>query len=167
MNEAKAIELALAKTIRQFSEIGQNTLIRPWQSLRSEMLFEPDNIAGDRHFPCIDIRCAHPTLGDDQSTMTTTATIIIATAVSADPDHSSVSAIYQAVKETTDALFKQFRRGIDGDELTMFKTEVQLDAGPEFHFGGISYGSSSAPYDDSGINVIDIGVTIFHANTDY
>ena len=53
MNTPKAIELALATMIHQYAEIGQGTLVRPWQSLGIEGAFDPKS---DRTCPCVDIR---------------------------------------------------------------------------------------------------------------
>jgi len=167
MNEAKAIELAIANTIRQFGEIGQKTLIRPWQSLDAQHGFDTQSKDGDRFFPCIDIRCGTAALDEDQSTWTSTAPIIICTKTEDDETHAEASSIYEAVKGVTDSLFKQFRTGVDGDELTFFKAQLTDHAGTAFHWGGLSYAEGSAPAADDNLNMIDIVLVVYHSRTDF
>jgi len=167
MNIAKAIEIAIAGTIKQYGQIGQNTLVRPWQSLGSQYGFDTQSEDGDRYFPCVDIRCGSAALDEDQSTWTSTAPIIICTKTEDDNDHADASRIYEAVKTVTDSLFKQFRSGVDGDELTYFKAQLTDRAGSAFHWGGLSYAEGSAPAADDSLNMIDIVLVIYHSRTDF
>ncbi len=165
MNEARAIELALATTIRQFAEVGPGVSIRPWQSVRFDTAWKPDQ---DRRFPCVDIRCAGPVVEDDQSSMVSTATVQVGTRAEDDPDHARISQMYGAVKEVLDALFVAFMTcDEDSEEYTLFKATLADELPDEFSLGGLSYGDPREPYDENGYNFLTLGFNIHHARTDY
>jgi len=109
MNDAQAIEIALAETMRAHAAIGAGVALRPWQSLRAYATCK--SIV--RVFPCLDIRCTPPALDESQATHNCTASIMAGTLADADADHAIVSALYDAAQGTCERLFAQ-QRGAGG-----------------------------------------------------
>ena len=63
MNVPKAIEQAMATSIRSNVELGAGVTIRTWQSLRYDNSWTENK---DRVFPMLDIRCSAPSMGENE-----------------------------------------------------------------------------------------------------
>ena len=157
-NAPKAIELALTETIRAFTTLGDDVSIRPWQALAS--VITDGNYA--RKLPYIDIRCAPPNSNDEDTTRICTASILCGTTAEDDPDHAAIRMLYEGVQGVTDSIYFQFRRG-ENAELTAFKASL-TDYAPIMIFGGITFGDGPAPYDDDGINMIGITISVHYSH---
>jgi len=162
MNTPKAIELALTTMIRQYAELGQGTLVRPWQSLAIEGAFDPES---DRTFPCVDIRFSPPQTADDQSqaTFICSGTVGILTHVQDDPAHSQASAIYAAVFEVLQSIHRAMFGFAARDLWNEFVSLVVANGGDTP--GGVTFGSPSPPGDDGGLNSIGIGFDVHYSVT--
>lgn len=171
MNEARAIETALAETIRQYGDIGSGVTIRCWQALQNDFAWRYDKTNGDRRFPVIDIRAGFPMFDENQHTMHTAVTIEIATMTQDDRNHAVISSIYTGAKAVIDSLFKQFMSGNhEAEELAYFVEMIKQgldDFADVFHFGGITLEGGMPPYDEGGILVMPMTINIHHARTDY
>jgi len=166
MNTTKAIELALAETIREYAEMGESVTIRAWQSLASDGSWKENP---DRSFPMIDVRCAPPKADDNQSTLQSEGAILIGTKTDDDKDHAFISAMYEAVQGVCDTLFSQFRSGVlTGDEIAFFLASVVANTSADaFQFGGFTFGDGLAPADDGGINTIGITLIVHYGRSDF
>lgn len=165
MNTPKAIELALSRVIRAYATLGTGTIVRPWQSLREDPSWDEDQ---DRAFPLVDIRCSPPVTDDNECNCAAEVSILVGTMADDDKDHAAISALYGAVQECIDSLFSQYRAGTDGDELTMFKEQMSAETeSTAFAFGGFTWGTMLAPYDDRGANMIGITLTVHYARSDF
>jgi hypothetical protein len=165
MNVAKAFEIALAVTIRQFADIGGATVIRCWQSLREDGLWNKDGV--DRVMPAILIRATPQRTREDQVTLECDAVIEIQTDSAADKDHAVISQIYGGVQGVLDAIMAQWKAGT-GEEYAVFNEAMNetLDD-TVYSFGGMSFGEGIAPYDDDGMNAIGVGVTLHFGRSDF
>jgi len=170
MNVSKAIELAMAETIRKYAEMGEDVTIRAWQSLASDgsWLEHPDRV-----FPMIDVRCGPPRTDDNQSTLAVECSILMGTKTDDDKDHAFISAMYEAVQGVCDNMFSQFRTTAGSTytadtELYDFLDRVVTEAGASaFEFGGLTFGDGLSPADDGGINMIGITMVIHFGRSDF
>jgi len=170
MNVTKAIELAVAETIRKFAEMGEDVTIRAWQSLASDGSWKKDP---DRKFPLIDVRCSPPKTDDNESTLQVECAILMGTNTDDDKDHAFISAMYEAVQGVCDNLFSQFRTTA-GDTYTAdteiydFLASVLANTSADaFQFGGFTFGDGLAPADDGGINMIGITLIVHYGRSDF
>ncbi len=165
MNVPRTIETAIAAVLREHAELGENVVIRAWQSLASDGSWNKNR---DRQFPCLDVRCAPPTIMEGQCESVAECSILCATKVDDDKDHETISALYGEVQAAVDRMFSQFRKRADGAELAKFKAALSDDLGANFAFGGILYGEPIAPsMSDSGINTIGIRVRVIFIRKDF
>jgi len=170
MNVPKAIELAMAETIRKYAEMGEDVTIRAWQSLASDGSWKENP---DRTFPMIDVRCSPPQTDDNQSTLQVQCSILMGTKTDDDKDHAFISAMYEAVQGACDNMFSQFRTttGLTytaDTEISDFLDSVIVNAGADaFQFGGLTFGEGLAPADDGGINMIGITMVIHYSRSDF
>ena len=166
MNVSKAIELAMAETIRKFAEMGEDVTIRAWQSLEADGSWKENP---DRSFPMIDVRCSPPRTDDNQSTLQVECAILFGTKTDDDKSHAFISVMYEAGQGVCDNLFSQFRSGTyDGDEIKFFldKVDEALES-DEFKFGGFTFGEGLSPADDAGINMIGITLIVHYGRSDF
>jgi hypothetical protein len=176
MNVPKAIELAMAETIRKYAEMGEGVTIRAWQSLASDGSWKKDP---DRTFPMIDVRCGPPKTDDNQSTRSVECSILMGTKTDDDKDHAFISDMYEAVQGVCDDLFSQFRTETTnvytGAEISYFLAGVKNDpnggaeraSAASFEFGGFTFGDGLSPADDGGINMIGITLVIHFGRSDF
>ena len=166
MNTTKAIELALAETIRKYSQLGEGVTIRAWQSLESDGSWKENP---DRTFPMIDVRCSPPRTDDNESTQQVECAILFGTKTDDDKSHAFISAMYEAGQGVCDNLFSQFRSGVfTGDEIAYFLDNILGNIGADaFQFGGLTFGDGLAPADDSGINMIGITLIVHFGRSDF
>jgi hypothetical protein len=167
MNVAKAIELAMANTIREFAEMGEDVTIRAWQSLEADgsWLENPDRV-----FPMIDVRCGPPQTEETQATLQQECSILMGTKTDDDKSHAALSEMYEAVQGVCDELFSQFRSGIfTGEEIAFFLAALEeaLEGDANFNFGGFTFGNGLAPADDNGINMIGITLVVHYSRSDF
>lgn len=166
MNVPKAIELAMAETIRANAEMGENVTIRAWQSLASDGSWKKNP---DRSFPMIDVRCSPPQTDDNQSTLRVQCSILMGTKTDDDKSHAFVSDMYEAVQKVCDDMFKVFRSGtLTTEPFNTFQARVVTEAGADnFQFGGLTFGEGLAPADDDGINMIGITLIVHYGRSDF
>lgn len=166
MNISKAIELAMAETIRKYAKLGEDVTIRAWQSLESDGSWKENP---DRSFPMIDVRCSPPKTDDNESTQQVECAILFGTKTDDDKSHAFVSAMYEAGQGVCDKLFKQYRTGTFTDtEIKYFIDKVEAEAGADvFTFGGFTFGEGLSPSDDSGINMIGITMIVHFGRSDF
>jgi hypothetical protein len=165
MNIAKAIEKAIATVIRDHADLPPGVTIRCWQTLRHDATW---NETEDRTFPMIEIRAAPPQTDDNQSTLSVQTAIIVGTQNQDDKDHAVVSDIYAQVQEAIDALFASFRSGTPNAQSVTFAGAMleAFDAG-RFNFGGFTYGSPLAPFEERGAVMLGIGLTTHYSRNDF
>jgi len=166
MNVSKAIELAMAETIRKFAEMGEDVTIRAWQSLEADGSWKENP---DRSFPMIDVRCSPPRTDDNQSTLQVECAILFGTKTDDDKSHAFISAMYEAGQGVCDNLFSQFRSGTyDGDEIKFFLDKIDEETESDvFKFGGFTFGEGLSPTDDAGINMIGITLIVHYGRSDF
>jgi len=157
MNIPAAIELAIADTIRVYSEPGTGVAIRPWQTLSDEQSIA---VEGQRVFPMIDIRCGSPAT-DDQVTRYCEATIACGTYSEDDKNHSQISQLYEAVQTALDLLHDQFMAGT-GTAYAAFVTRMETEI-PGIHIGGVSFSAGNPPYEDTNTNMMAITMTVHYS----
>jgi len=165
MNVPKAIELAFAKVIRNYAEMGAGVVLRPYQSLNYDGSWDAKK---DRTFPLIDIRCAPPQNDESPSTFFVECPILCATDNDDDNSHSFVSDMYGAVQSVLDGMVSQFIAGTQSTlVLAEFLAEIQTVTGTGFIFGGLEFESPLPPADDAGSNVIGITMKVSYSRSDY
>lgn len=158
MNTPKAIEIAMTTMIRQYAELGSDTLVRPWQSLDFEGAFHPGD---DRTFPCIDIRFAPDTYNQDQATLQCIGSMEARSRAEDDPDHQQVSAMYESIHGVALLIFADFMGRVTGENAGLyaeFKALVLSLTGNQCLVGGITLESGTPPMmDEQNQNVIGLG----------
>jgi len=166
MNVAKAIEIALANTLRRFGNLTPDVLVRAWQSLDTDPRWSEDV---DRDFPMVDVRCAPYRVDDNQSTLSNDCAILCGTISKDDQTHAAVSKLHDDVQGVIDRLFSQFRLNADGAELTFFKAEMLrlMASANRFTFGGFTIGDPLAPTDQNGISLIGISLVVHYSRADF
>jgi len=170
MNVSKAVELAMAEIIRKYAEMGEEVMIRAWQSLASDGSWKIDP---DRKFPMIDVRCGPPKTDDNQSTLAVECSILMGTKTDDDKDHMFISAMYEAVQGVCDKIFSQFRTTswatytADTEISDFLASVIANTTAAKFNFGGFTFGEGLAPADDSGINMIGITMVIHYSRLDF
>ena len=166
MNTTKAIELAMAETIRKYATLGATVTVRAWQSLEADGSWKENP---DRSFPMIDVRCSPPKTDDNESTRQVECAILMGTKTDDDKSHAFISDMYTAVQGLCDTLFSQFRSGtFDGTEIAYFLARVVAETSADaFQFGGLTFGDGLAPADDAGINMIGITLIVHYGRSDF
>lgn len=165
MNVPRTIETAMAAVLREHAEIGENVVIRAFQSLASDGSW---NINKDRKFPCLDIRCSPPSIMDGQCQSYAECHILCATKIDDDKDHETLSALYEETQACADRLFSQFRKRTDGAELSQLKADLAADLGTDFEFSALIYGEPIAPsMSETGINTIGIRLRVVFIRKDF
>jgi len=170
MNVSKAIEIAMAETIRKYAEMGKGVTVRAWQSLASDGSWKENP---DRTFPMIDVRCSPPKTDDNESTLAVECSVLMGTKTDDDKDHAFISAMYEAVQGVCDNLFSQFRNATGSTytadtEIADFLASVIANVtAAGFNFGGFTFGDGLAPADDGGINMIGITMVIHYSRSDF
>lgn len=165
MNIAKLIEKALATVIRNHADLPDGVTIRAWQTLNHDATFVETE---DRTFPLIEIRASPPRTDDNQSTMVIETVVVIGTQNNDDKTHAIISDIYGHVQDTLDDLFAAFRTGNGNDAYTTFLTEMtEADVAGRFNFGGFSYGTPLAPFEDRGAVMIGITLNTHYSRDDF
>jgi len=169
MNTTKAIELAMAETLRKYARMGAAVTIRAWQSLEADGSWKENP---DRKFPLIDVRCSPPGHDDNQSTLQVQCAILMGTNTDDDKSHAFIAGMYEAVQGVCDTLFAQFRTGVftgDGkEEIAYFLARVVAETSADaFQFGGLTFGDGLAPADDNGINMIGITMIVHYGRSDF
>jgi len=167
MNVAKAYEKALAQTIREYADIGGETVIRCWQSLRDDALWNKDGV--DRVMPAIQIKATPQRTMTDQVTLECDASLEIQTDTAEDKDHATVSMIYEGVQDVLDALAAQWKTGTGAEyaTFTAAMTEALEDDATVYSFGGFAFGEAIAPFDDDGMNAIGVAFTLHFSRSDF
>lgn len=156
MNAARQIERAIADVLRASANLPEGTTIRCWQDLRHDATWM-DSI--DRSFPMVEIRSAPPRTDDNQSTLAIETAVIIGTQNQDDKDHAVIADIYGEVQAALDRLYASFRSGTPNAEFVAFANSMQeMSNAGEFNFGGFSYGTPLAPFEER--NAVMIGVTL-------
>ena len=166
MNTSKAIELAMAETLRKYAEMGAAVVVRAWQSLEADGSWKENP---DRKFPLIDVRCSPPGHDDNESTMQVQCAILMGTKTDDDLSHAFISSMYEAVQGVCDTLFAQYKtRVFTGEELAYFLARVVAETSTDaFQFGGLTFGDGLAPADDNGINMIGITMIVHYGRSDF
>ena len=169
MNVSKAIELAMAETIRKYAQLGEDVTVRAWQSLESDGSWKENP---DRSFPMIDVRCSPPKTNDNESTQQVECAILFGTKTDDDKSHAFISAMYEAGQGVSDKLFAQYRSGTftgtGKEEIAYFIAKVEAEAGTDvFTFGGFTFGEGLSPSDDAGINMIGITMIVHFGRSDF
>jgi len=166
MNTTKAIELAMAETLRKYAQMGEDVTIRAWQSLPADGSWKEHP---DRKFPMIDVRCSAPGHDDNESTLQVQCAILMGTNTDDDKSHAFISGMYEAVQDVCDTLFAQYRTGVfTGTELAYFLARVVAETSTDlFQFGGLTFGDGLAPADDGGINTIGITMVVHYGRSDF
>ena len=166
MNTTKAIELAMAETLRKYAQMGAATTIRAWQSLESDGSWDEKT---DREYPMIDVRCSAPKTDDNESTLQVECRILMGTKTDDDKNHAFISNMYEDVQDVCDTLFSQFRSGaVTGEEIAYFLARVLAETNADaFQFGGLTFGDGLAPADDGGINMIGITMIVHYGRSDF
>ena len=166
MNTTKAIELALAETIRKYAQMGEAVTIRAWRSLEADGSWKENP---DRKFPMIDVRCSTPKTDDNESTRQVECAILMGTNADDDKSHAFISDMENAVQGVCDTIFSQFRSGgFTGEEIAYFLARVVAETSTDlFQFGGLTFGDGLAPADDGGINMIGITMIVHYGRSDF
>jgi len=169
MNTTKAIELAMAETLRKYAQMGADVTIRAWQSLAADGSWKTNP---DRKFPMIDVRCSPPGHDDNESTLQVQCAILMGTNTDDDKSHAFISSMYEAVQDVCDTIFAQYKTGVftgdDKEELAYFLARVLAETSADaFQFGGLTFGDGLAPADDGGINMIGITMIVHYGRSDF
>ena len=165
MNAAKAIEIAFAEVVRKHATLGEDVLIRPWQSLERDGSWDKTK---DRDFPVVDIRCAPPKWVQTQVTFSADCALLAGTKLDDDKSHAVISDLYEALQSVLDRLYAQVQMATPtGDEWTTFSASLAENLPTTvFHFGGLTYGDVQAPWNDRGVNMIGITMVVHYARPD-
>jgi hypothetical protein len=164
MNIPRAIETAFCEVLRARAEIGAGTVLRSWQSLNADAAWTENK---DRKFPCVDVRCSPPAHPDAMPNGSAECALLFCSKIDDDRTHAKVSELYEAGQSILDAMFSQFRKRTDGEELTQFKASLAESLGDDFEFSAIQWGDPVAPYTDAGISIIGLRVRVVFIRKNY
>jgi hypothetical protein len=168
MNVAKSFEIALARTVRAYADgLGGDTVIRCWQSMREDQLWNKDGV--DRTMPAISIKATPQRTMEDQVTLSCDAVLDILTNTADDQDHAVISEIYAGVQGVLDNLAAQWKSGT-GDEYAVFTTAMAEALGNDasvYSFGGFAFGEAPSPFDDDGFNAIGVSFVLHFSRSDF
>jgi hypothetical protein len=156
VNVPKAIESALAGILRG-AELVSGVAIRPWQSLRSDPGWNPDE---DRTLPLIDVRFFPERSNDTGATLICAGSIICATDMDSDRDHSQIAKLYEAAADAVRAIYTDFYAGGTSGEYAAFVAAVEAEAPGAINIGGVTLGDPDMPQSTSGVNTIGIGLDV-------
>jgi hypothetical protein len=158
MNTPKAIELAYCSMLRQYAELGAETLLRPWQSLADEYGFAAGN---DRKFPCIDVRFTPDEYNEDQTTLACRGQITAMSRVEDDPDNAQVSAMYEAIHAVCLSIFSDAMGRTSYGRYAEFAAAVLSYTGNQCRVGGITLEPGIAPMlDEQNLSAIGLGFAV-------
>lgn len=158
MNAPKIIELALTGVLRDYGELGADTNVRPWRSLRRAAK------TLSRSLPCVDIRCASAQHNEDEATQTCRCDIEIRTSGVDDESHELVAAVEESVRDTLERLYDQTKVSA-GDEYAAFIASAAEESSSLFILGGFTFDGGVSPYDDDDENVAAITITVHFAKS--
>ena len=157
MNAPKSLELAMLNIVRQHCELGDDVLVRPWQSLNEDGAFDPES---DRVFPCLDIRFAAPRYNEDQVTLVCLGQITAMTYAEDDVNHQAASELFDSAYA---AALKVFRGACGEGDTELYDALVayvaEIDDGA-INIGGITLEDGIPPADDTGLNAIGVGIGV-------
>lgn len=154
MTIAKQLEIALAEVIQNHADLGGQTTIRPWQTLRFAGQFNDKN---DRHFPCLDIRAGSPSVDNDQVGWHSDVIITCGTIAEDDRDHQIISDLYNEVFNVIVHLHDNSCKC--GDLWQEFKSKLNGN----FAIAGMTVSSGDSPADIDNLLIMTIGVTFYFA----
>jgi len=157
VNVSKAIEIAVASSIRENAELGAKTIVRPWQSLNEDWAFDKTD---DRSFPCVDIRFGAPRFDENQVTLVCPGVISCFTMAEDDVNHQDVSALFEAVFSVALSIFRDAIGETSAGLYNEMKASIETDTESAVHIGGISLEDGDPPGEDNGLNVIGIGFAV-------
>ena len=164
MNIPRAIEIAFAHALRGSDGIGMDTVIRCWQSLRTDPQWNEEK---DKTLPCVDVRCSPPRIKEGDCTYEADCSIIFATQADDDKDHAQVAAMYEAGQSVLDTLFAQSCKRAWGDEMNDFVEILQDELGQDFAFAGLVWGDPTEPRADGSMNIIGLRMKVVFARPDF
>ena len=164
MNVARAIEIALAKVLREHADLGADVLIRPYQSLKFDGSWDENK---DRFFPLVAIECQPPQVNDDAATCFCDCKILCGSNTNDDRSHEFIAGLYGEIQRVIDLLLSQ-SKGTTGAELSDFSATLSLELGSDFNgVGGFEMVAPIPPYDNNGINMIGITLRTHYTRKDY
>lgn len=158
MNAPKIIELAITGVLRDYGQLGADTNVRPWRSLRRSAK------TLSRSLPCVDIRCASAAHDENQETQTCRCDIEIRTSGVDDESHELVAAIEESVRDTLERLYDQTNVSA-GEEYAAFIAAAAEESDSLFILGGFTFDGGVSPYDDDDENVAAITITVHFAKS--
>ena len=163
MNAPKAIEQAIVAVLREYGELGGETIVRAWQSIEEDPSASEDP---RRRFPQIDVRCAPATMDENGITIGADVACLCGTMLADDPQHATISGLYDAVQGVLDSLYGGYISGTETAALTAFKASFAASL-PGYTFGGFTVVPGLAPYDDDGILMIGAALRVHYSRSDY
>lgn len=168
MNAARAIEMAFAEVFRTYAELGASCVVRAWQSLPLDPVWEKLSAESkDRAFPLVDVRCGSPRFDANQRTSFCECQILCATKTDDDKNHAQIQSLYGEIQRVCDSIYAQYIAGTDGAELARFKAVLTAELGTTAHFGGFTWGEGMAPSDVDGANMIGIAMQTHFSRRDF
>ena len=164
MNIPKAVERSIASMLRNHAELGADVVLRCWQSLDADSLWDKDE---DRKFPMIDIRCSAPR-SDDKRNCYVVCSVLCGTKADDDRNHAVISALYGSVQTVLDGIHGGYKDIVGNTYRTEFEALISDELGTGVSsLGGFDFEDSQPPYDDGGVNMIGIGVRVSYGRSDF
>lgn len=165
MNVPKAFEIALSRMVRDHAGLDESVVLRPWQTPADDGAWSAES---DRTFPAVEFRATSPSYDDNQSTLRVECSISIGEKADDDLDRAIIGDMYDRVFVAVKNLFKGFRTAVDTDEKTAFDaTMTELTTTDNYQFGGFTFGDGQQPYEDRGVNVMTISLTVHYSTTEF
>jgi hypothetical protein len=166
MNEAKAIESAMARMIRQHADIGEGVSIRAYMSLSEDAVTDMTHPDGDRATRIIDLRCSLPSYDGGQHAYAVECQISMQTQADDDRDHSALGVIVDGVSALITAMHREQFKAERPLE-TEFVGMVLADAGKGVVYGGMVLPEGQpTPQTDGNYNTTGFIVSFRFARSD-
>ena len=154
-----AFEIAMAKVMRKYAQLGAGVVIRAWRSLRLDGSWNEEL---DREFPMLGISASTPGYDDGQRSMYIDVQFDARTQVDDDQDHAVITEMETEVQRVLDIIFDKAAKptitGAAYDDFVAYVDELAT-----CHIGGMTYGEPSPPVDDGNTQSIQITMRVHYS----
>ena len=159
MNAVKAIEKAIAATLRQHATLGESTWLRCCQSQRED--WETRGAVAARHFPQVYLVAAPEHTESEGTTLATPVAIDVSTLADDDPDCGTRADIYNEVRTVIDGIYDYGYNQSEGNQ-EFYDTFVASlkEFLPNANYGGMTMDDSTPPFEVDGVQVMSFTISL-------
>jgi len=159
MNAVKAIEKAIAATLRAHAELGPDTWLRCCQSQRED--WETRGAIAARHFPQVYLVASPEHTESEGTTLATPISIDVCTLADDDPDCSIRADMYDAVRTIIDGIY-DYSYNPENGNAEYYNTFIASlgEYLPAANYGGMTMDDSTPPFEVDGVQVMTFTISI-------